>query len=74
MVMRIRHEIPLDVLACLLLALGGASAYGQPFSELIVFGDSLSDTGNVLDLTFFVPFSPPNLDGRFSNGHVWIER
>lgn len=72
--MRIRHEIPLDVLVGLLLILGGASAYGQPFSELIVFGDSLSDTGNVLDLTFFVPLSPPNLDGRFSNGHVWIEQ
>lgn len=44
------------------------------FEGIVVFGDSLTDTGNF----FFVsgdtyPVSPPYFDGRFSNGPVWIE-
>jgi len=44
-------------------------------SNLIVFGDSLSDMGNgnssaAVSLVFS---SPPYWEGRFSNGPVWIE-
>ncbi len=66
------------LLACLSIAalvLGtAAQANGQaPFDEIIVFGDSLSDTGNVF-ISFGAPPSPPYFDGRFSNGPVTIER
>jgi len=43
-------------------------------AAVIVFGDSLSDVGN-LSLTFggLIPFSPPYDGGRFTNGPVWAE-
>lgn len=44
------------------------------FTKLVVFGDSLSDTGNVFAVTLgAVPASPPYYAGRFSNGPVWVE-
>jgi phospholipase/lecithinase/hemolysin len=42
------------------------------FSRLIVFGDSLSDTGNFYSLTGGYP-PPPYANGRFSNGSLWVE-
>lgn len=45
----------------------------RPFDRLIVFGDSLSDTGNIALESSIVP-APPYAPGRFSNGEVWIER
>lgn len=45
-----------------------------PFSRIIVFGDSLSDTGNFYRMTGdTVPPSPPYWQGRFCNGPVWVE-
>ncbi len=43
-------------------------------SQIIVFGDSLSDTGNAYIATLHdkAP-SPPYYDGRFSNGPLWVE-
>ena len=54
-------------------------ALAGPYSELIVFGDSLSDVGNVFDKTDIFIFPepippPPYFNGRFSNGPVWSER
>lgn len=43
-----------------------------PFSRLIVFGDSLSDTGNIHAETVIVPLAP-YAGGRFSDGPVWVE-
>ncbi|MGQ4647141.1 DUF4114 domain-containing protein [Lyngbya aestuarii] len=46
----------------------------QNFSELFVFGDSLSDTGNLFQATGgLVPNSPPYFEGRFSNGPLTVE-
>jgi phospholipase/lecithinase/hemolysin len=45
------------------------------FSQLFVFGDSLSDTGNVFNESGDT-FPPENLgyfNGRFSNGPIWID-
>lgn len=48
------------------------------FREIYVFGDSLSDVGNVLNVTSSsnaIPDfpAPPYFPGRFSNGPVWVE-
>lgn len=43
-------------------------------NEVYVFGDSLSDTGNIFKATNGVyPPSPPYFQGRYSNGPVWVE-
>lgn len=55
----------------------------KTFSRIIVFGDSMSDNGNLyqrsveLSLIFpispILPVSPPYYNGRFTNGQVWVE-
>lgn len=43
--------------------------------NIVVFGDSLSDNGNLYKYTDRqLPPSPPYYDGRFTNGTVWVER
>lgn len=46
-------------------------ALASGFSRIYVFGDSLSDTGNVFSLTGTPP--APYQNGRFSNGDIWID-
>ncbi len=42
--------------------------------DIYVFGDSLSDNGNLFAASGgAAPQSPPYFDGRFSNGPVWVE-
>ena len=44
------------------------------FDQLYVFGDSLSDTGNIYNATGKIfPQSPPYFEGRFSNGPLWVD-
>lgn len=68
----------------LLLLLLPSTLFAAPkFDELVVFGDSLSDTGRIytifsnahktIPLIPILPKSPPYYDGRFSNGPVWVE-
>jgi len=51
------------------LAEGGKPIF--PFNNLVIFGDSLTDVGNIYIKEGF-PF-PPYFKGRYSNGPVWIE-
>ena len=56
-----------------------AAALGSPlyseYSEMIVFGDSLSDTGNVHIASTAQGLIPdPGFDGRLSNGPIWLDR
>ena len=65
------------VFAALLLG-PPAQAKDRPppdIENLFIFGDSLSDSGNLFALTDgFLPFtSPPYFEGRFSNGRLWVE-
>lgn len=50
-----------------------ASALAGPFSELVVFGDSLSDVGNVKHSSFGLFPVSAYYQGRFSNGPVYAE-
>lgn len=44
------------------------------FSDIYVFGDSLSDDGNAFFFTGgAIPPSPPYFEGRFTNGLLWVE-
>lgn len=57
-------------------AVGGiaSTASAQSYSRLVVFGDSLSDNGNLYAATGnTTPTSPPYFQGRFSNGPVFTE-
>ncbi len=50
-----------------------STAFAAPFKQIIFFGDSLSDNGNLYHLTKIFPPSPPYFQGRFSNGPTWAE-
>jgi len=43
------------------------------WSDLVMFGDSLSDAGNSYR-DWGTPDSPPYFGGRFTNGKVWLDR
>lgn len=46
----------------------------EPINELNVFGDSLSDVGQVFRATRgMYPPNPTYFQGRYSNGRVWVE-
>lgn len=59
------------------------SAYAAQIDQVLVFGDSLSDNGNIYSLTKkfhkvissvpIIPQNPPYYEGRFTNGPVWID-
>ncbi|MEG0009223.1 MAG: SGNH/GDSL hydrolase family protein [Aeromonas sp.] len=59
-----------------LLALTAQATETRPaFSRIVMFGDSLSDTGKMYGkMRGYLPSSPPYYQGRFSNGPVWLEQ
>jgi phospholipase/lecithinase/hemolysin len=64
----------LGVTACVFITLQATTAHADPFSEVVAFGDSLSDVGNVyLSTGGALPASAPYDAGRFSNGPLWVE-
>jgi phospholipase/lecithinase/hemolysin len=49
-------------------------ASASPYSNLFVYGDSLSDLGNIYTVSgHTIPLSPPYYNGRFSNGPLVVE-
>lgn len=68
--MSTRHLIASASLA-LLATLTSTTA--QAYSQLVVFGDSLSDKGNTAAATFGLLPASPYLPGRFTNGPVAVE-
>ncbi|BCA93964.1 lysophospholipase [Legionella antarctica] len=50
-------------------------AADKRFDTMVIFGDSLSDTGNLYRYMWYkFPVSPPYFQGRFSNGILWVEQ
>lgn len=73
----------LALLATALIFLTAATHAAKPYSQLIVFGDSLSDTGNAYALIGvqaqapfeLIPQAPYAIGGHhFTNGNTWIEK
>ena len=64
-----------STLALGLAALCASTAQASPYSDLFVFGDSLSDTGNLSIATGGAqpPAGQPYYNGRFSDGPIWID-
>jgi len=61
------------LLAATLLAGGMASASAVSYSGITIFGDSLSDTGNILVATDGALPIAPYFAGRFSDGAIWTD-
>jgi len=75
-VYRFHRKLPFRALLAFVAAIQFARlACAGPFSELVVFGDSLSDVGNTSQVTpfFFKYPGPYYYNGRFSNGPVYTE-
>ncbi|MDI9819104.1 MULTISPECIES: GDSL family lysophospholipase PlaA [unclassified Legionella] len=65
----------MKILSTLFFLMFSALAAAKPLHNIVVFGDSLSDNGNLYEyLHQKLPQSPPYHEGRFTNGPVWIER
>jgi len=61
-------------LLAICLSFGASLAAQAGYSNLYIFGDSLSDTGNVfLASGGTEPSDPPYYQGRLSNGPTWVE-
>ncbi len=64
----------LALMLALATTLAGQSlAHAGGFDKIIVFGDSLSDNGNLFDFTDGQLLPYPYSQGRASNGDVWVE-
>lgn len=56
------------------MSLCGSLVFAGSVSQVVFFGDSLSDDGNLYALSQDIyPKSPPYFKGRFSNGETWAE-
>lgn len=61
-------------LSCLSLFLSSC-VFADTLDKFVVFGDSLSDNGNLYEyMKHQMPISPPYYQGRFTNGPLWIEK
>lgn len=63
------------IAVALLISSAFVAAFAAPLKNIVVFGDSLSDNGNLYNyMDHRYPQSPPYYQGRFSNGPVWVEQ
>lgn len=73
--MTIKHTLlAASLAACTSLIGHTALANGSTINQLVFFGDSLSDDGNLYNHDLHIlPKSPPYYKGRFSNGLNWAD-
>jgi outer membrane lipase/esterase len=72
--MKLRNSASLAAICAGLfgVAMLATPAEAQKYDKVVVFGDSLSDNGNLV--IFGAEPPPPYSDGRFSNGDVWTQQ
>ena len=71
--MHARKVTSVAVLSVLVVAMT-SFAHAGAYSNVFVYGDSLSDTGNIYTVSMHtIPQSPPYYNGRFSNGPLAVE-
>lgn len=64
----------MKIVFILIALLFSVHASAASLDKIVVFGDSLSDNGNLYEyMKHELPMSPPYFSGRFTNGPVWIE-
>ncbi|STX50657.1 lysophospholipase A [Legionella busanensis] len=65
----------MKVFLAMLVLLFSTLVNANELNNVVVFGDSLSDNGNLYEyMRHRIPQSPPYYEGRFTNGPVWIEQ
>ena len=69
-----RPFAPVAFAALLAVAAPLASASSVPYSSIVVYGDSLSDNGNLYAATGGLAPAPPYVNGEFSNGQVAVQQ
>jgi len=66
--------LPVALIAVVPTEAKAANLSLQNIDQIYIFGDSLSDTGNVFAASGGTnPPSPPYFQGRYSNGPVWVD-
>jgi phospholipase/lecithinase/hemolysin len=61
------------IVALCLVVMGVSTAHANTFDTIYAFGDSLSDVGNIHNLSLGLAPAPPYFKGQFSNGNVWLQ-
>jgi phospholipase/lecithinase/hemolysin len=68
-----RSAVFVGLVAAALLAMTSLAS-ASPYPSVFVYGDSLSDLGNIYAASgHTIPLSPPYYNGRFSNGPLAVE-
>jgi len=63
-----------NIIAIIFTLFFSLTAQAKQYDQIIFFGDSLTDNGNMYNLLLkILPKSPPYFNGRFSNGYTWAE-
>ncbi len=70
---RVSQKTMLLFAAEAMLLIASLSVHGETFSNIVAFGDSLSDNGNLYKSTLDHYPDSRYFKGRFSNGPVWLE-
>lgn len=64
----------MKILITLLALCFSSILLATPLKNIVAFGDSLSDNGNLYEyMKHRIPISPPYYEGRFTNGPIWVE-